>query len=130
MEPSYCSRKVISEISDSYPKSTLINITYSCKRVWLHDIYKIISILRWFKSLCCNLTKLTPQFNFWKLYIVIFNQNIPFCFNSLRAFFFNFFSGSFTYDTGSYYKNQIQPGIVIMFYIESEWEERVLFLSY
>ena len=103
---------------------------YSCKRVWLHDVYKIISILRWFKSLCCNLTKLTPQFNFWKLYIVNFQSKYTILLQLPQSFFFNFFSGSFTYDTGSYYKNQIQPGIVIMFYIESEWEERVLFLSY
>lgn len=65
---------------------------YSCKSVWLHDICKVISIFRWFKSLCFNLTKLTPQFNFWKLYMVIFNHNILFCFHSLRAiFFFRYF---------------------------------------
>jgi len=34
MEPSYCSRKVISEISDSYPKSTLINITFILAKVY------------------------------------------------------------------------------------------------
>ena len=34
MELSYCSRKVISEISDSHPKSTLINITFILAKVY------------------------------------------------------------------------------------------------